>query len=311
MASEHLRALQYIDGIRAVAYCDVDVSRADSFFVEYGGGYATNDPSRIFRDPDIDVVYICTYHDTHADLSIRACNAGKHVMLEKPMALTVEECELIGEAVEENGVILMSAFKLRYTPMVERAVAFLQNPLMIIAQVTDSRWPDKFWAQQPVIGGGNVMSQGVHAFDLVCHLMSSEPVSVFATGGAITHPDAETMDTIAATIRFANGHVASLAITDAGATPYVSKFSFQTMDGVKSVHLHDRLKSATFYDGDKSHTEHDDDELGVFAENHAFVHAVNSGKQPPTGWREGLRATRLAIACADSIRTGLPVRIDV
>src|SRR5205823_10458976 len=117
IAEEHVQCIAQLDGIEAVAYCDVMMDRAAIFLQKYGGSYATDDAERIFRDDSVDVVYICTLHDTHAPLAIRACEAGKNVMLEKPMALTLEECYAIGEAVERSGVTLMTAFKLRYYPM--------------------------------------------------------------------------------------------------------------------------------------------------------------------------------------------------
>ena len=84
--------------------------KAREFCEQYGGSYSTDDVEKIFHDPKIDAVYICTMHDTHADFCIRAAQAGKHVMVEKPLALTVEDCRRVGEAVEKHKVKLMPAF---------------------------------------------------------------------------------------------------------------------------------------------------------------------------------------------------------
>src|SRR5947208_14770863 len=118
IAEEHLKCLAQIDGIEAVAYCDTARARAQSMLDRYGGAYATDDVEKVFRDDGIDAVYICTYPDTHAPLVERACEAGKQIMLEKPMALTARECFRIGDAVERSGLTLMTAFKLRHYPMV-------------------------------------------------------------------------------------------------------------------------------------------------------------------------------------------------
>jgi predicted dehydrogenase len=185
---------------------------------------------------------------------------------------------------------------------------FIPDPIISIGQVMDVRWPDDFWGQHPTMGGGNVLSQGCHAVDLLCHLNRSQPVSIFAEGGAFTHPGSPVIDNMVSTIRFANGRIASLAQGDSGATPYVSKWSFQLADGLKSVHLHDRLKAATFFDGDRTWTERDNEELGMLEENRAFIEALRTGSQPPTTWRDGLRATSVLLGAFEAIRSGVPHR---
>jgi predicted dehydrogenase len=311
IAEEHLKALATIDEIVPVAYCDVDPSRAREMLARHGGRYATDAVERIFGDDSIDLVYICTHHDTHADLAIRACRAGKHVMMEKPLALTLPQCVAIGDAVEKSGVTLMTAFKLRYYPMVERARAFIENPLITIAQGMDRRWPDDYWAQDPQKGGGNLLSQGCHTMDLLYYLNRSEPVSIFAEGGSFTHPGSAVFDTMAATIRFANGRVASVALGDCGEVPYVSKFSIQLVDGLRSVHLHNRLRSGVFFDGAEQQTLVDEAEEGMLRENIALAASLVNRTPPPTGYVDGLRATTMIIRAFDAIRTGQPQTISL
>ena len=311
IAEEHLVALREVDGITPVAYCDIDPARAHDFLSRHGGRYATEVPDRIFGDDGIDLVYICTHHDTHADLAVRACAAGKNVMMEKPLALTLEQCVRIGDAVERSGVTFMTAFKLRYYPMVQRVRDFLPNPMLTIAQGMDRRWPDDFWAQDPVKGGGNVLSQGCHTMDLLYHFNQSEPVSIHAEGGSFTHPGAAVFDTIVATVRFANGRIASVAIGDCGEVPYVSKFSIQLLDGERTVHLHNRLRSAVFFDGATQHSLTDEREEGMLAENQALAESLRLGTPPPTGYLDGLRATTMVLKAFESITTGLPQTISL
>lgn len=311
IAEEHLVALAEVEGITPVAYCDIDSGRAFDFLSRHGGRFATEQPDRIFSDDSIDLVYICTHHDTHADLAVRACNARKHVMMEKPLALTLEECVQIGNAVERTGVTFMTAFKLRYYPMVQRARDFIPRPMITIAQGMDRRWPDDFWAQDPVKGGGNVQSQGCHTMDLLYYLNRSEPVSIHAEGGSFTHPESPVFDTIVATVRFANGRVASVALGDCGEVPYVSKFSIQLLDGLRSVHIHNRLRSGLFFDGTDQRSITDEREEGMLAENLALAESLRTGTPPPTGYIDGLRATTMVLRAFDSIRTGLPQEISL
>lgn len=309
IAHEHAGALVELDGAELVGYCDVELESAQRMLDAFGGAVATTDPMSIIGDDLIDVVYICTWHDSHAPLVELAAQAGKAVVLEKPMAIVESDCMRICDAVERSGILLMMALKLRFYPMVERARQFIERPIISIAQVMDSHWPDEYWAARPIVGGGNVLSQGPHAMDLLYHLNRSEPISVFAEGGTFTH-DGDLIDNVVATIRFANGAIASLAQGDSGTTPFVSKFSFQLADGVRSVHLHDRLRSGTFFDGTTTESFHDEAELGMIEENRAFLRALRGEAPPPTTHLDGLRATRMVLAAVEAIRTGEPQKLS-
>jgi predicted dehydrogenase len=302
IAHEHARALQRLEGAGLVAYADVSLESAQRMLDTYGGMLATSDPMEVIADDRVDVVYICTWHDSHAPLVELAAAAGKAVVLEKPMAINEVDCLRICDAVERSGTLLMMALKLRFYPMVERARDFIERPIISIAQVMDNHWPDDYWAARPIIGGGNVLSQGPHAMDLLYYLNRCEPVSVYAEGGTFTHAG-DLVDNVVATIRFANGAIASLAQGDSGTTPLVSKFSFQVADGTRSVHLHDRLRSGAFFDGVSTETVQDEEELGMLEENRAFLAALSGDIPPPTTHLDGLRATRMVLAAVEAVRT--------
>ncbi|HVK39351.1 MAG TPA: Gfo/Idh/MocA family oxidoreductase [Candidatus Kapabacteria bacterium] len=302
IANEHARALARLEGAELVAWSDVELASAERMRAAYGGRIATTDPMRVIGDDGVDVVYICTWHDSHAPLVEMAAEARRPVVLEKPIAISERDCVRIADAVERSGILLMMALKLRFYPMVERARSFIERPIISIAQVMDNHWPDDYWAARPVIGGGNVLSQGPHAMDLLVHLNRSEPVSIYADGGTYTH-EGTLVDNVVATIRFANGAIASLAQGDSGTTPLVSKFSFQLADGTRTVHLHDRLRAGTFFDGTSVETLRDEEELGMLEENRAFLRALRGEIPPPTTHLDGLRATRMVLAAVEAIRT--------
>ncbi len=309
IAETHAACLSQIDGACLVAFCDAERARAAEFSRKFQGSYAAEDPEKLFLDDSIDAVYICTHHDSHGPLAVRAAVAGKHVMMEKPLALTLSECEQVGNAVEKSGITLMVGFKLRYYPSVARARQFIPHPLVTIAQMMDSRWPDDFWANDPAKGGGNVLSQGGHTADLLYYLNGSEPVRVYAEGGNFTHPGINIIDNIVATIQFANGCIASLVQGDSGATPFVSKFSFQLLDGNKTVHLRNRLKTVTLFDGTDVSVSEDPDEYGFMEENRDFVKSVQLGQPPPITYRDGMRATLVLLKALESLHTGKPEAI--
>ena len=302
----HSQCLSRIDGVRLHAFCDVEQRRARSLCAKFGGTYSTGDPGRVMQDDTVQAVYICTHHDTHSSLAIRAAQARKDVMMEKPLALTLQECYDVGNAVEKSGITLMTGFKMRYYPAVSRARQFIPTPLVTIAQMMDARWPDDFWANDPVRGGGNVMSQGCHTMDLVCHLNGATPVRIHAEGGNFTHAGKSIIDNIVATIQFDNGSVAAVAQGDSGQTPFVSKFSFQMTDGRKSAHLRNRLKTITLFDGETTSEVSDPEEYGFQEENNDFIRSLHTHTPPPITHRDGLRATLLILKAFESLKTGMP-----
>lgn len=311
MGEIHAKCLSEIDQASIRAFCDADEQRAQSLCAKYNGVYATTDPEKVLNDDAIDAVYICTHHDTHSSLAIRAAALHKHVMVEKPLALTLEECYAVGNAVDKHGITLMTGFKMRYYPSVARVKEFIPSPLVTMGQMMDGHWPDDFWANDPKKGGGNVLSQGCHTMDLVCYLNGSKPVRIFAEGGNFTHKGLSIVDNIVATIRFDNGAVASVVQGDSGQTPFVSKFSFQVTDGRKTAHMRNRLKSVTFFDGEKTDEITDPEEYGFPEENRDFVRSLINKTPPPITHIDGLRATLLILKAFESLKTGQPQTLSI
>jgi predicted dehydrogenase len=304
LAEVHAQALARIPGARFTAYADVAAPAAEAMLATHGGEYATTDSRRVLADDRLHAVYICTRHDSHASLAIAAAQAGKHILIEKPLALTLAECEAVAAAVARAGVWLMPAFKLRYYPLVRLAKAFIPQPQIVIGQMVDGRWPDGIWPQDPVQGGGNLHSQGCHTTDLIRFLAGSEPRRLWAAGGTLTHPGHPCLDQCAASILFANGHLGSWVQGDAALPPFTSKFHFTLMGDGKCVQLHDRLKQATFSDGSRTWTETRADEEGFYLENLEFVTALRERRPPELTAQDGIQATRIVLAAEQAVRTG-------
>jgi myo-inositol 2-dehydrogenase / D-chiro-inositol 1-dehydrogenase len=327
----HARNLARLPGVHIAALGDISPPAIERARQELGDAsekaYGTTDPERIFADPNVDAIVIATQHDSHRPLAVAAAQAGKHLLVEKPLALTVEDCQAIVEAVEAQRVQLLMGFQARYryfTQMIKQRIA---NPRVIVGEIIDPQWPDSFWAVDPIKGGGNVLSQGVHTFDLVCYLAGSEPTSIYAVGGIFSHDPAvtPTIDTCLATLTFANGVVANVAIGDFGPLPWAGDKSFyQVFDG--------RNHSATMYgtrvlfastgpDGifDRnpvveelsaaSPPSHEQpDYAGTTRLVEEFVACARDNRAPTigAGARDGQRATVLALRAFESMRSGEP-----
>lgn len=302
----HAECLARIPEARLVAYADVSEEAAKGLLKDFGGEYATMDVSRVVGDPSIRAVYICTRHDSHAPLAIAAARAGKHILIEKPLALTIEDCESVALEVAKAGVVLMPAFKMRYYPLIQMAHEFIPEPQVLVGQMMCDRWPETIWPQDPVQGGGNVHSQGCHTTDILRYLAGSEPKLLWAAGGALTHTRHPCIDQCVATICFANGHVASWIQGDAATGMFTSKFFFELFgNNGRSVQLHDRLKKAVFFDGKKTWTEERGEEEGFFLENREFISAILEERKPALDVHDGIQATRIVLAAERAIRTGI------
>ncbi|MBX3010064.1 MAG: Gfo/Idh/MocA family oxidoreductase [Caldilineaceae bacterium] len=301
----HAQMVQQLGTMKMAAFCDVDGGRAEQLRQEFGGDYATSDPETIFRDPTIQVVYICTHHDTHAEYCIRAAQAGKHIMVEKPLALTTEACIAIGQAVEETGVKLMTAFKMRYFTLIQKVKELIPNPLMVTMQMMDNRWPDEMWANDPIKGGGNVLSQGVHSCDILRYVAGSDPVSVYAVG-ANYYQKTGVIDNMAAVYQFANGVTGNLVQGDANCPPHVSKFYMQVFAENKSATLSSRLTTLTYQEKGQEPVIYPGTETGFLEENRDFIRALQEDRPMPIDHRDGLLATLMILQGFKSIETGQP-----
>jgi predicted dehydrogenase len=233
MGSRHARVLGETPDAELTVFCDPDEERAASLQAELGGRTAA-DSAQVIAADDVDAVVISTHHDLHCPFCLAAARAGKHIFVEKPLALTVEECLQVEAAVAQAGVVLMVGFQARFSPFVQRLTEAIPHPLLTVGQIVDPRWGDGLWANDPLEGGGNVLSQGCHTFDLVSWLNGGEPEHLVAVGDNVHHPGLDITDCVAASIRFASGGLASVIVGDVGRPSLVGKEFIELFDGQKT-----------------------------------------------------------------------------
>jgi len=303
----HLENIAKMESLVLRATVDVHEPNAASVADEFHAAYYTTDPDRVFADPDVNAVIIATYHDSHTPLALRAAAARKHILIEKPMALTVEECRRISRAVAEAGVVCSVNFKFRFAPAVLCARQAVPNPILTVGQLAMERMPEGTWVRDPVRGGGLILATACHVLDMVYFLNRSEPVRVYAES-------AEGSDAVSATLRFANGAVASLAFADAGENPHSGKWLHQIFDGKRSAVLHDHFRTVRFsgVELDCFTTPNDLRADGTWGVLEDFARAIRTSQPPAITPRDGLRATLLAIRILESLETCSPreVRLD-
>lgn len=305
LGKTHAECIQQIEGIETTAYCDVFEQNAQNLLQQFGGEYATSDVDAFFADKTLDIIYVTTLHDTHADYCVRALEAGKHVMVEKPLALNVEDCLRIGEAVKRTGKKLMTAFKMRYYDMLWKAKELIPQPIIVSMQMMDGRWPEGMWANDPIKGGGNVISQGCHSTDILRFVAGSDPIEVYAAGGNY-YQSTGVVDNLIALFRFETGTAGNLVQGDCSCPPVTSKFFMQMFAEGKSITLNDRLTTLTYAEAGKDDEVFHGSESGFIEENKAFVKCILEDTAPPIDHIDGLYATMMVLQAMSSLKSGKP-----
>jgi predicted dehydrogenase len=312
-------ARQMPEDIRLRAYADIRVEAAQRYFNEYGGAYYTPDSERIFRDDHIDLIFICTHHDSHMPLAVKAAEAGKHIFLEKPMAKNADECQRIADAVAKAGIKLTVDYKFRFTPVVQKVKELIPHPIITVGQLAMNRAVEgqgAFWVFDQRLGGGLVNSTGCHTIDLVYYLNEVEPVRVYAEGKAFAPRGDRPMDGLVGTIQFANGAIASVIMADHGQNDYISKWFHEVFDGQRSAVIYDHTQQVTFsgteiqkfsaYDLPVAEKER---ASGTFWVLRDLIDAIRENRRPKIDVRDGLRTTLLADKLVESAMTGQPLAV--
>jgi predicted dehydrogenase len=225
--AQHAAALKAIPGARLVAVCAEEQALADAFAAEHGGA-PYGDWRRFLAHAGLDVVAIATPHHTHCEMAVAAAQAGKHVLLEKPMGRTTAECSAIMAAAERARVELMVGQLLHFSLAATTARRIIDSGEIgrpVLGSSTLIKlWMEpnrRAWHLDPATGGGMLMTAGIHVLDLLVWLMGGRVAAVTALAGAQLH-DQPADDSALLLLRFADGRfgqVASVGYRD-GAVSY-------------------------------------------------------------------------------------------
>jgi predicted dehydrogenase len=187
----HLTNLRANERFRLYATADINLDSARQIAEESGAVYWTDDAQRVMNDPEVELVFICTPHHTHADLSICAAQAGKHIYCEKPMGLHEDECRRVSEAVLKAGVKYIGGYNRAMAPFTLKAreiLAPLHAPMLIFHRMADWNPYSTGWLLDERQSGGRILGEGGHLVDMMCRLVGHDPVRVYAEGGNFAEP---------------------------------------------------------------------------------------------------------------------------
>ena len=225
VARYHARAISATAGARLAAVCRADAARADEAAAELGVPCEASLEALLERS-DVDAVCLCTPSGLHAEQAVAAARAGKHVLVEKPMALRLADADAMVAACRDAGVRLGVALQRRTDPDIRAlhdAIRAGELGRMVLGTATVPYFrPQSYYESAPwrgtwaLDGGGALMNQGIHLVDLLLWLIGGEAEVVGASGGAAHHA-IEVEDCVVATLRFACGARGTIVATTAAA----------------------------------------------------------------------------------------------
>ena len=299
----------------AGAALDTVVTSTGASGVHHGrkSGFATasTQVADVIDNPRIDVVAIVTRHDSHADLTLRALAAGKHVFVEKPLALTLDQVVAIEAQLETNrarGVSaqLMVGFNRRFAPLVVRAKALLDKvsgPKAFIYTCNAGMIPAGHWTQDPAIGGGRIVGEACHFIDLLRFLagapIATAQITTMGRAGAVVTPE----DKAIITLSFGDGSIGTIQYFANGGKSF-PKERIEAFAGDAVLQL-DNFKKLRGYSwpgfrADRAWRQ----DKGQQACAAAFVAAIRNGAPAPIPVDELLENARVSIELARRQREG-------
>ncbi len=195
---------------QVVAVASRDLEKARAYAAEWQIAQAFGSYEALLASPDIDVVYLSLPNNMHAEWAIKAANAGKHVLCEKPIALTVEEVDAMTAAARANKTVLAEAFMYRHHPQTLKAKALIDSGAIGDVRLLRSSFtfqiaPAHHIRLKPELGGGSVWDVGCYQISYMNYLMGGAPVEVH---GAAIMGSTGVDETFAGTLRYAAGALA-------------------------------------------------------------------------------------------------------
>lgn len=220
IAGQHIRGYLAIpDGARVTAVADIDGENARKAAEQFDGARVFDDYHALVADGDVDAVDICLPHHLHMDAIVTAARAGKHVLCEKPLCLSLDEADAITSAVRENNVTLMCAHNQLFAGAVQRARELLDEGLL--GRIYEVRTVDAFlnrgiaanagWrSSRALVGGGELIDTGYHPTYTLLYLARSEPSEVTAMVGNYRIHSLDGEDSAQVLVRFTDGSVGNV-----------------------------------------------------------------------------------------------------
>ena len=278
---------------------------------QFGFRFCASALAEVLAD-DTDVVIIATRHNTHAPYVCEALRAGKHVYVEKPLALNMDELVEIADAHAAAGdKQVMVGFNRRWAPLtreLQRHFEPVRAPRVVNIRVNAGFIPSDHWIQDPQAGGGRVIGEACHFIDLASALVGSDPIGVHAFGVAKPEVAALLNDNVCVSLRFADGSIANITYTADGSKA-MHKEHIEMFGGARSAMIDD-FREATLYTGDEAsrRVRGPGQDKGQKAMLLGWIAGLRSGA-PALSMQTALAVSAASIGAVESMSVGGPIAI--
>lgn len=323
----HLKTYSTHAGARLACVCDLNEDLVRERAAQYRAGAWTTDYEELLARDDVDAVSVVTPDFLHREIAVAAAEAGKHVLLEKPMATTVEDCEAMIGAAEDNGVTLMVDFHNRWNPAMwgirkKIDAGEMGEPQMLTVRLNDTIYVPTgmlSWAADSTV----VWFLGSHAVDLVRWLFDDEVVRVYsvARSRVLAGLGVDTPDFFHTICELEHGGVAHIENCWIMSTEMPTVFDFKMemigSEGTAFVDASSHRMLQTFTPEGPQYPD-----VAVVTDIHGkpagfgvqsirhFADCVIDGSEPVVSPRDGLENTRVLVAIHESARSGQPVDLQ-
>jgi len=317
----HMASITYnVPTARVLGITDVFKDGLQELADKYGIPKIYNDYKEMLADDEIDAVLVCSSTDTHADISIEAAEAGKHVFCEKPVDLTPEKVKAVIAAVEKAGVKLQVGFNRRFDHNFAHVRSLINDGKvgnLELIKIT-SRDPEPPSAVYAAGSGGMFLDMTIHDFDMARFLAGSDVTEVYVNATCLVDPaigEAGDVDTAIINLKFANGALGVIDNSRRAAYGYDQRIEVFGSLGA-AMAANDTPTNVTVMNADGVST---DKPLYFFLERYMqsfrdemiqFVDAVQNDKPTPTTGLDGLNSILVALAAKKSVAEGRAVKIS-
>ena len=318
VGERHLASYRKIPGVEVRAICDINEEHLRQVAGEYRIPQSSTDYRIVTENPDIDVVSICSYDDSHVEQAISAFRNGKHVMIEKPIALYRKDEEALLRAQQDSGRFITSNLILRESPRFKEVRQQIADGFFgdvfaiegdyvhdILWKITRG-WRGKMAYYSTIFGGG------IHLIDLMRWLLQQEVVEVCGMGNKVLTRDTDYAfdDSFINVLRFSDGALGKCLSTFG---PKRTKFHSLNVYGSERTFVND-IPDAKLFDGDEPKNEHTVEtpypgmQKGDLLPE--FVEAIRAGREPIVGTHDVFRVMDICFAASEAAATGRTVKLD-
>lgn len=266
----------------------------------YNAARAVTDYREVLADPTVDAVLVCTRHDLHARIAQEALSAGKHVFLEKPLALTLKELEELEDLIRElrgkpDAPVLFAGYNRRYSPCARRLRELLAeraDPVQIYYRMSAGPLPADHWVHGPE-GGGRIVGEACHVFDLFVFLTGTQAGEIAAHAIAPRTAAARARENFTGTIRFADGSVCTLLYSALGGKDLPKEYAEVYADG--AAYVLDDYRALTVYGRRVTGIPKGKQDKGHRAELEAFHEQITARAPAEMSVEELVSAARISL----------------